>query len=96
MNEDLIKNNTKGAQYQYEYVELEEVIANPEEFIIPQCIPACKSVWEKNIETYMVSNNEHGTENLYVLFKNLSDENIAIIKELSEKDPRFFYYEYRK
>lgn len=31
MNEDVIKNNTEGTKYQY--VELEEVIANPEKFI---------------------------------------------------------------
>ena len=43
MNEDLIKNfmskvsetPKKDGRYQYPYVELEDVMANPEEYIIP-------------------------------------------------------------
>lgn len=58
-------------KYNYSYVELEEVISNPEEYIIPQCLPTCKALWEKNIETFMVSNNDD--KYLYVLLTNISE-----------------------
>ena len=31
----------KDTRYQYPYVELEKVMSNPNEYIIPQCLPAC-------------------------------------------------------
>ncbi len=84
---------SSSAQYNYMNVELEEVMNNPDEYIIKECQPACYALWDKNIETYMVSN--YDDENLYVLMCNLSKENIAIMDELSQKDPRFFYDKYR-
>lgn len=30
------------------------VKANPERFIVPECLPACKELWIKNIDTFMV------------------------------------------
>lgn len=52
-----IMSNKYITKYNYPYVELEEVIFNPEEYI-------CKVLWEKNIETFVVSNNED--KHLYV------------------------------
>lgn len=101
MNEDLIKNfmskesetSKKDGRYQYPYVELEDVMANPEEYIIPQCLPACRALWDKNIETFMVSNNDD--EDLYVLLTNVSDENMAIFNQMKQQDPRFVFDGYR-
>ena len=31
-------------RYQYPYVQLEQVMANPDEYIIPACQPACKAL----------------------------------------------------
>lgn len=80
-------------KYNYSYVELEEVISNPEEYIIPQCLPACKALWEKNIETFMVSNNDD--KYLYVLLTNISEQNEAKMEQLLQSDKRFFFDDYR-
>lgn len=101
MNEDLIKNfmnkvseaPKKDGRYQYPYVELEDVMANPEEYIIPQCLPACRSLWDKNIETFMVSNDDD--EDLYVLLTHVSNENMAIFNQMKQQDPRFIFDGYR-
>ena len=101
MNEDLIKNfmskvsetPKKDGRYQYPYVELEDVMANPEEYIIPQCLPACRALWDKNIETFMVSNNDD--EDLCVLLTHVSDENMAIFNQKKKQDPRFVFDGYR-
>ena len=101
MNEDLIKNfmskvsetPKKDGRYQYPYVELEDVMANPEEYIIPQCLPACRALWDKNIETFMVSNNDD--EDLYVLLTHVSDENMAIFNQKKKQDSRFVFDGYR-
>lgn len=101
MNEDLIKNfmnkvseaPKKDGRYQYPYVELEDVMANPEEYIISQCLPACRSLWDKNIETFMVSNDDD--EDLYVLLTHVSNENMAIFNQMKQQDPRFIFDGYR-
>lgn len=83
----------KDTRYQYSYVELEKVMSNPTEYIIPQCLPACRSLWSKNIETFMVSNNDDN--DLYVLLTNVSPENMAVFREMQKQDPRFIYDGYR-
>ena len=83
----------KDGRYQYPYVELEDVMANPEEYIILQCLPACRALWDKNIETFMVSNNDD--EDLYVLLTHVSDENMAIFNQMKQQDPRFVFDGYR-
>lgn len=80
-------------RYQYPYVELENVMENPTEYIIPQCLPACKALWSKNIETFMVSNNDD--DDLYVLLTGVSPENMAIFQKLQKQDPRFIFDSYR-
>jgi len=85
--------NRYNTKYNYSYVELEEVISNPEEYIIPQCLPTCKTLWDKNIETFMVSNNED--KYLYVLLANVSEQNEAKMEQLLQNDKRFFFDDYR-
>ncbi len=82
-----------GTQYQYSYVEMEDVINNPNEYIIPQCLPACKILWNKNIETFMVSNNED--DHLYVLLTNISEDNKNLLHHLIQQDSRYFFDHYR-
>lgn len=88
------KGTNARRRYQYSYVELEEVMDNPEEYIIPKCLPACRALWSKNIETFMVSNDDEN--NLYVLLNNVSPENMEIFQEYQEQDARFIYDGYRK
>lgn len=80
-------------RYQYPYVELETVMANPGEYIIPACLPACRELWNKNIETFMVSNLQDN--HLYVLIENVSPENKAIFDQLHKQDNRFVIDGYR-
>lgn len=82
-----------GSKYNYTYVPLEYVIKEPYEYIIPECIDACKAFWDKNIETFMVSNYDDNT--LYVLIMNISKENEDIVKNMMEEDSRYFYDAYR-
>lgn len=82
-----------GSKYNYTYVPLQYVINEPEEYIIPECIAACKAFWDKNIETFMVSNYDDNS--LYVLIMNLSKENEEIVKKLMDNDSRYFYNAYR-
>lgn len=87
------QSKTTDTRYQYPYVELEQVMANPDEYIIPLCQPACRALWDKNIETFMVSNNDD--KDLYVLLANISPENISILKELAQSDPRYYFDGFR-
>ena len=82
------------SKYQYSYVDLPYVLENPEEFIIPECLDACKLLWRKNIETFMCSN--YDDDNLYILVMNLSDKNLETIKRLSEDSENYFYSHSRK
>lgn len=70
------------ARYNYGLVDLEYVVEQPEEYIIPECLPACKDLWGKNIDTVQCSN--YGDKKLYIELGLLSDENKAILRELIE------------
>lgn len=86
--------NNKTAQYQYSHVDMETVVQNPNEYIIPPCQLACKALWDKNIETFMVSNYED--DNLYILLGKLDENNQQIMNEAVRLNPHFFISEYRK
>ena len=43
-------------QYEHRMTDVEDVIKNAEEYIIPECLEACKALWDKNIETAMCAN----------------------------------------
>lgn len=81
-------------KYNYGYVELQDIMENIDEFIIPECQEACRLFWDKNIETFMVSNREDSE--LYVFVCNLSDENIEIMKNNMSSNPEnYFFSNYR-
>lgn len=72
---------------------MEEVENNPKKFIIEECIPACKELWEKNIYTYMVS--DYVNENqcwIEIDVNNLSEENLNVYRELGGDDVIKFSY----
>lgn len=45
-------------KYEYSLVDLKYVKENPEEYIIPDCLEACKILWDKGIRTAQCSNLE--------------------------------------
>ena len=75
-------------QYEYGRSEnIEEIMKNPEEYIIPECLEACKKLWSKNIETLMCANYS-GNSDLFIVLPgidSLSDENQEIFKDNSEE-----------
>ena len=67
-------------RYEYRATNVEDVIRNAEEYIIPECLEACRILWSKNIETVMCSNYNDNTD-LYIDLLDgdgLSDENRSI------------------
>jgi hypothetical protein len=71
-----------------EYVE-----ANPRQFIIEECIPACEELWKKNIYTFMVSDHlNEGECWIEIVYDSLSDENKKIYDKLSGEDVIKFSY----
>lgn len=81
-------------KYQYPSLDMQVIAEEPEEFIIPECLEACKMLWSKNIETFMCSNEED--DNLYILVQNLSEKNLATMKNLVENSKCYYYDEFRK
>ena len=72
---------------------MEEVEANPEKYIIEECIPACRELWKNNIYTFMVSDHlNEGVCWIEVALEDLSDENKKIFEELEGEDVIKFSY----
>lgn len=73
-------------KYQYTHEPAGKVMQNPEEYIIPECLEACKILWGKGITTFMCSNYENVI--LYVSLEEdlLSEENRQIIYSSKEKE----------
>ncbi len=72
------------------------IVANsPEVFIIPECIPACKELWEKNIYTFMVSDHLN-TEGIWIEFlkSSLSQRNLEVYQSLHGNDVLKFSYHF--
>ena len=70
-------------RYEYGRSEnIEEIMKNPEEYIIPECLEACKKLWSKNIETLMCAN--YMNDDLFVVLPgidSLSAENQNVFKD---------------
>lgn len=97
-NEDeRLKNvGAKPLKYNYTYVNMEEVMRNPDEYIIPELQEACKKLWSMNIFTFMCSNrNDFGHS--YIFLEKLSTENQSIFDKLRKEYPEnYIYDQYRK
>lgn len=71
----------------------EMVEKNPTQFIIQECIPACKELWSKNIYTFMVSDHlNEGICWIEIIADSLSDENKEIYMNLSDDEAVKFSY----
>ena len=68
-------------KYQYIPCEMDCVESDPEEYIIPECLEACKILWNKNIFTIMCSNNEDNG-NTWIAMHTLSAENQEILNTI--------------
>lgn len=68
-------------KYQYMSCEMDEVETNPQEYIIPECLEACKILWSKNIFTFMCSNNEDFGYT-WIATYDLSNENQEVLEKL--------------
>lgn len=66
-------------QYEFMVTDVKDVIENAEQYIIPECLEACKTLWSKNIETTMCA-NYNDNDNLFInlVGDGLSDENKEI------------------
>ena len=73
--------------YQYSVIDMKLVMSNPEEYIIPENLEACKLLWSKNIFTKMTNNydNDHS----WITLSELSPENEEIFNSLNGCDKRF-------
>lgn len=70
-------------KYQYGLVDAKYVKENPDEYIIPDCIVACKILWDKGINTAQCSNLEDKNYRwIEIDTLGLSDENKKIIYDL--------------
>ena len=88
MKEDNSKNN-----YNYMGLSIDKIISNPEEYIVPECMDACKSFWNKNIFTASCSNrrenkDKDGNITKYIMVSHLSDENKKIFEDLIKLNPK--------
>ncbi len=63
----------------------EQVEMEPERWIIPECIPACKILWSKNIYTFMCSDRVDDNAWIEIDLDNLSLENKAIMEEIKNE-----------
>ena len=73
-------------------VDEETVETNPERWIIPECIPACKILWSKNIYTFMCSDRVDQNAWIEIKLENLSEENLKILEELKQEYTCYSYH----
>ena len=71
---------------------MEDVEANPERFIMTECLPACRILWDKNIYTFMVSDAQNEEAWIELFADGLSDDNKEYLVNLEEKGVHIFSY----
>lgn len=87
---------SKNNQFKYEYslTPIRYVKENPEEYIIPDCLDACKILWEKGIDTTQCSNyQDHNSRYIEINITTLSEENYNFFKEKVNNHEEGFYIE---
>lgn len=86
------KKQTNYAQYQYSHVPVEEVEKNIDEYIIPELQPALKALLEKNIFTFMCSNQDD--KNIaYIILDDLTEVNEALFQAYRQEKPENFLFD---
>ena len=91
MKEDKSNNN-----FNYRGYPIHEIIDNPDEYIVPECLDACRKFWDKNIFTASCSNrretiDENGNIRKYIMVSHLSDENKEIFENLIMSNPAHYW-----
>lgn len=64
---------------------IEDVMRDPERYVVMECLLACEELWSKNIYTFMTSSNydlKNGSSWIEILNCNLSDRNKDILRGL--------------
>ena len=90
MLEDKSSNN-----YSYPTTSIIQVIENPDEYIIPECLEACKKLWNMNIFTVACSDrrekkDKYGNIKKYIMVSNLSNENKKNFEDLVKLDSEHY------
>ena len=62
--------------YQYSIIDMRTVMNNPDEYIIPENLEACKLLWSKNIFTKMCNNYDNDYS--WITINTFSHENQEI------------------
>lgn len=73
--------------YQYSTMDMKVVMNEPEEFIIPENLEACKLLWSKNIFTKM--NNNYDNDYSWITINTFSSENQELFNSLCLTDRRY-------
>lgn len=78
--------------FNYPGLSIHNIINNPDEYIIPECIEACKKLWNMNIFTVSCSNrsekkDENGIIKKYIMVRHLSSKNQQIFEQLALSKP---------
>ena len=86
MNKDTSINN-----FNYPGISIDQIVGNPEEYIVPECLEACKKFWNLNIFTVSCSNRREtidrdGNIKKYIMISHLSDENAEIFSNLAKSN----------
>lgn len=79
-----------STRFRYSYTPMEEVEQNPEQYVIPECLDACRILWAKNIFTGMCSNNQDDG-NTWIAIEKLSEKNSKILDEIKKLGYVSFY-----
>jgi uncharacterized protein YaaN involved in tellurite resistance len=91
-NDECKLNESKDIKHTIQYNHTAEdtlkVYKNPEEYIIPEELPACKMLWDRGIETYMCGNyddKEYQGRWIGISADSLNEENKFIFDELIKR-----------
>ena len=72
-----MKEDNSANNFNYAGFSIDKIINNPDEYIVPECLEACKKFWDMNIFTASCSNrreiiNEDGSIRKYIMVSHLS------------------------
>lgn len=73
-------------------VDQQSVEAEPRRWIIEECIPACKILWDKNIYTFMCSDGLDRNAWIELELENLSAENKGILEQIKKEYECYQYH----
>lgn len=90
------EDNIQGDLYKFGITPVDMVMEQPEKYIIPECLDACRILWKKGIDTVQCGNYEDPIENGFWIEIDgncLSDENGQVFNQLVNGNAGAFYEE---